>query len=135
MVFSRTLDPRDYPGVTIVSEDAGGAVARLREQPGKDIALFGGGGLFRSLLDAGQVDTVEVSLIPVLLGDGIPLLPPPYNKVPLKLTSQKVLAATGTLSLGPRSCREAGAASREPGRGGEEWGMGNGEWRLRNAEW
>lgn len=99
VVFSRTLDPRDYPGVTIVSEDAGGAVARLREQPGKDIALFGGGGLFRSLLDAGQVDTVEVSLIPVLLGDGIPLLPPPYNKVPLKLTSQKVLAATGTLSL------------------------------------
>ena len=35
---------------------------------------------------------MEVSLIPVLLGDGIPLLPPPYNKVPLKLTSQKVLA-------------------------------------------
>src|SRR5215211_6291367 len=62
-VFSRTLDQKDYPYVTMVSEDAGGVVARLRENPGKDIALFGGGDLFRSLLDAGQVDTVEVSLI------------------------------------------------------------------------
>jgi len=98
-VFSRTLRPQDYPGFTIVSEDAGGVVQRLRQEPGKDIALFGGGMLFRSLLDAGQVDTVEVSLIPVLLGDGIPLLPPPYGKVDLTLVSQKVLKATGTLSL------------------------------------
>ena len=98
-VFSRTLRPQDYPGFTIVSDDAGGVVQRLREQPGKDIALFGGGGLFRSLLDAGQVDTVEVSLIPVLLGAGIPLLPPPYGKVGLKLVNHKVLKTTGTISL------------------------------------
>lgn len=98
-VFSTTLDPRDHPGVTIVAENAADTVARLRTQPGKDIALFGGGLLFRSLLDAGQVDTVEVSLIPVLLGDGIPLLPPPYGRVALTLTAQKVLPATGTLSL------------------------------------
>ncbi len=98
-VFSRTLRPQDYPGFTIVSEDAAGAVRRLRQQPGKDIALFGGGVLFRSLLEAGQVDTVEISLIPVLLGDGIPLLPPPYGKVGLKLINQKVLKTTGTISL------------------------------------
>jgi dihydrofolate reductase len=98
-VFSRTLRPENYPGFTIVSEDAGGVVQRLRQQPGKDIALFGGGMLFRSLLDAGQVDTVEVSLIPVLLGDGIPLLPPPYGKVALTLVNQKVLKTTGTISL------------------------------------
>ena len=98
-VFSRTLRPQDHPGVTVVSDDAAGVVQRLRNLPGKDIALFGGGILFRSLLDAGQVDTVEVSLIPVLLGDGIPLLPPPYGKVGLKLVNQKVLKATGTISL------------------------------------
>ena len=98
-VFSRTLDQKDFPYVTMVSEDAGGVVERLRQQPGKDIALFGGGALFRSLLDAGQVDTVEMSLIPVLLGDGIPLLPGPYGKVPLKLVKHKVLKATGTISL------------------------------------
>jgi dihydrofolate reductase len=98
-VFSRTLEQRDFPYVTMVSEDAAGVVARLREQPGKDIALFGGGELFRSLLDAGQVDTVEMSLIPVLLGAGVPLLPGPYGKVRLRLIKEKVLKATGTLSL------------------------------------
>jgi dihydrofolate reductase len=98
-VFSRTLRAADFPYVTMVSEDAGGVVSRLRDQPGKDIALFGGGELFRSLLDAGQVDTVEVSLIPVLLGAGVPLLPGPYGKVPLRLTEQKLLKATGTISV------------------------------------
>lgn len=99
IVFSTTLVQADHPGITIVNRDAGDFVARLRDQPGKDIALFGGGRLFRSLLDAGQVDTVEVSLIPVLLGDGIPILPPPYDKVPLDLTAHRLLKATGTVSL------------------------------------
>jgi dihydrofolate reductase len=98
-VFSTTLRQEDHPHVTVVADAAGEAVRRLREQPGKDIALFGGAALFRTLLDAGQVDTVEVSLIPVLLGAGIPLMPPPYAPVALRLTSQKVLATTGTLSL------------------------------------
>ena len=98
-VFSTTLRQEDYPQVTIVSDGAGEFVRRLREQPGKDIALFGGAGLFRTLLDAGQVDTVEVSLIPVLLGAGVSLMAPPYGAQPLRLASQKVLSTTGTLSL------------------------------------
>jgi dihydrofolate reductase len=76
VVFSRTLKPADFQNVTI-SDDAVGFVADLRAKPGKDIALFGGGELFRSLLEAGLVDRVEMGLIPVLLGGGIPLLPPP----------------------------------------------------------
>lgn len=98
-VFSRTLKQKDFPYVTMITEDAAGVVSRLRDRPGKDIALFGGGELFRSLLDAGQVDTVEMSLIPVLLGGGIPILPGPYGRVPLRLIKQKVLKTTGTISL------------------------------------
>lgn len=98
-VFSTTLRQKDHPNVRIVSEGAGDFVRRLREQPGKDIALFGGAGLFRTLLDAGQVDTVEVSLIPVLLGAGISLMPPPYGAVKLRLTGHKLLPTTGTMSL------------------------------------
>src|SRR5262245_50482778 len=55
IVCSATLKPANHPGVTI-APDAAAAVRKLREQPGKDIWLFGGGGLFRSLLDAGLVD-------------------------------------------------------------------------------
>jgi dihydrofolate reductase len=38
---------------------------------------FGGSELFRSSFDSGLVDGVEVAVVPVLLGAGIPLLPPP----------------------------------------------------------
>ena len=51
-------------------------MATLKTKPGRDIWLYGGGALFRSLLDAGLVDTVEVAVVPVLLGAGVPLLPP-----------------------------------------------------------
>jgi dihydrofolate reductase len=44
----------------------------MRAEPGKDIWLFGGGLLFRSLLEARLVDTVEVGVMPVLLGGGVP---------------------------------------------------------------
>lgn len=73
VVCSRTLDAALPRGVTVVRDAP--AVAELKNQPGKDIWLFGGGGLFRSLADAGLVDTVEVSVMPVLLGGGVPLAP------------------------------------------------------------
>jgi dihydrofolate reductase len=72
-VFSRTLPPQG-PGITVVRADAGARVAALRATPGRGIWLFGGGSLFRSLVEAGQVDVVEVLVVPVLLGGGIPLL-------------------------------------------------------------
>jgi|HubBroStandDraft_2_1064218.scaffolds.fasta_scaffold25251_4 dihydrofolate reductase len=90
IVFSRTLQQRDHPDVTIVADKENETVAALRAKPGKDIWLFGGGLLFRSFLDAGLVDTVEVAVIPVLLGGGIPLLPPPAKHTKLKLTGHKV---------------------------------------------
>ena len=98
IVFSRTLKPNDYPHV-VVSNDAERFVAELRVQPGKDIALYGGGELFRRLLHAGLVDRVEVSLIPVLLGGGVPLLPPPAARATLKLRKQRVYEKTGTIGL------------------------------------
>jgi dihydrofolate reductase len=97
-VFSSTLKQRDYPDVTIVADKAEETLNALRAEPGKDIWLFGGGLLFHSLLDAGQVDTVEVAVIPVLLGEGIQLFPPPARTTKLKLTSHKVYK-TGIVSL------------------------------------
>jgi dihydrofolate reductase len=97
-VFSRTLAQRDYPDVTIVSEKAEETAKGLRAKPGKDIWLFGGGVLFRSLLEAGLVDSVEVAVIPVLLGGGIPLLPPPAARARLTLSRHRVYP-TGIVSL------------------------------------
>src|SRR4051812_26031769 len=98
IVFSRTLNPSEHPHVT-VSANAARLVGELRAKPGKEIALFGGGELFRSLLAAGLVDGVEGSLIPVLLGGGIPLLPSPAARATLRLRKQRLYEKTGTVGL------------------------------------
>jgi dihydrofolate reductase len=89
-VFSTTLRPEDHPRVTVVARDAGAAVAALRAEAGEgEIWLMGGGRLFQSLLAAGQVDTVEVTVVPILLGGGIPLLPPGAPRTRLRLTGTR----------------------------------------------
>jgi dihydrofolate reductase len=100
VVFSRTLRPQDYPNVTIVSGDSERVLADLRSKPGKDIWLFGGGSLFRSLLEARLVDGVEVAVMPVLLGEGVPLLPPKASseRFRLRLTRSEPYN-TGIVSL------------------------------------
>jgi dihydrofolate reductase len=97
-VFSRTLQPTGRRGVT-VSDDPSTTVPALKAQSGKDIWLFGGGGLFRSLLELGLVDTVEVAVIPVLLGGGVPLLPNTSKQAQLQLVEHHVYAKTGTALL------------------------------------
>jgi dihydrofolate reductase len=90
IVVSRTLRQADHPKATILSELTRDWLESLRTQKGKDIWLFGGGEIFHLLLEMGQVDTVEVSIIPVLLGDGIKLLPPPAQQTKLTLASHRV---------------------------------------------
>ena len=67
IVVSRTLQQRDHPDITILSEDWESAVRALRDRPGKDIWLFGGGELFGAMLDAGLVDGVDTAIIPCSL--------------------------------------------------------------------
>jgi dihydrofolate reductase len=97
VVCSRTLSARDYPEVTIVA-DATGAVAGLKAKPGKDIWLFGGGALFRDLLDAGLVDTIEVGVSPILLSQGVPLLPAGQSSPRLRLVDSKPMSG-GIIAL------------------------------------
>jgi dihydrofolate reductase len=97
-VFSSTLRPADCLGV-IVSDNPKGTVTALRAQAGKDMWLFGGGSLFRSFLQLGLVDSVEVAIIPVLLGSGVPLQAQPATLAKLKLVKHRVYEKTGTVLL------------------------------------
>jgi dihydrofolate reductase len=116
IVVSRSLRQQDHPDVTIVRDNVKKTLTALRKQPGKDIWLFGGGLLFRSLLDMGLVDAVEVALIPVLLGDGIPLLPAPFRQAKLQLTGHKIYKS-GIVALEYNIQRPAStAAKRKPRR-------------------
>lgn len=98
IVFSRTMTDSKHPLVEVVADDAAGVVSRLKAEAGKDIWLFGGGNLFRQFLDAKLVDTVEVAIVPVLLGSGIPLLPA-GARASLQLTGHQLYSKTGTVLL------------------------------------
>src|SRR4029077_19869653 len=97
-VLSSTLRQSDCPGATVSGSDRD-TVNHLTAAPRKDIWLFGGGSLFRSLLGMGLADTVEVGIIPVLLGGGIRLLPDPAERAKLKLIKHRVYTKTGTVAL------------------------------------
>jgi dihydrofolate reductase len=97
-VFSKTLRQEDCPDAT-VSRDPEKTVTALKKMKGKNIWLFGGGELFRSLLELELVDAVEVAVIPVLLGAGVPLLPRSEKRAKLKLTKHTLFKKTGTVLL------------------------------------
>lgn len=90
VVASRTLRHEDHPDITIVPDLNQAELQALRRQSQKDIWMMGGGELFSYLLALHQVDCVEVSVVPVLLGGGIPLLPRIEKRTHLKLAGHKV---------------------------------------------
>lgn len=97
-VYSRTLQEGERGGVVIV-RDAVAHVRQLKEEEGKPLWLWGGGDLFRQLAEAGLVDGIDVAIIPILLGGGIPLSPSPGPRLSLRLRAHRLYSATGTLFL------------------------------------
>jgi dihydrofolate reductase len=97
-VYSRSMAEGSRGGFTVVRD--GVAHARtLKQQPGKDVWLWGGGVLYRELASAGLVDAVTIAVIPVVLGGGIPFAPAPGPRRPLRLLSHRVYPKTGTVLL------------------------------------
>jgi len=99
IVFSKTLHAPPRPGARIVSTSPVDTVRELKQQPGKDIWLFGGGSMFRTLADAGLVDTVEVAVMPVLLSQGVQLLAPGARITGMKLDKCETLPKSGIVML------------------------------------
>ncbi len=90
-VFSRTLE--EVPeGAELISEDAAGFVRKLKEEPGGDIIVMGGGELGSALIEGGVVDEIGFNIHPVLLGAGVPGLPPMDRRVALELIEARPIA-------------------------------------------
>lgn len=88
IVFSRHAPPADAPsGVEFVGDAIAPFVSSLRAQPGKDIWLMGGGEIIASFLDEQAIDEFVISVVPVFIGEGIPLIAPRHLHVPLELLS------------------------------------------------
>jgi dihydrofolate reductase len=91
-VFSRTPHEGRSTKVEFISEEIGELSARLQTSKGKDIWLVGGGELIAAFLDAGQIDEFIIHVIPVFIGEGIPLIQPRHRSIPLKLLAAKTYA-------------------------------------------
>ena len=88
-VFSHQPQQPSEPSVEFVNEPVKPFAQRLRAQPGKDIWMMGGGGIIASFLDEGEIDEFSIHVIPILIGEGIPLIQPRHRSIPLKLLSTK----------------------------------------------
>jgi dihydrofolate reductase len=88
IIFSRHAPPTGAPpGVEFEKGPIGPFISQLREQPGKDIWLMGGGELIASFLDEGAIDEFIISVVPVFIGEGIPLIARRHLHVFLDLQS------------------------------------------------
>lgn len=91
-VFS-TRPPQPLPtDVTFVNEPVADFVQRLRSERGKNIWMMGGAGIIGSFLDAGALDEFIIHIIPIFIGDGIPIAAAKDRHVPLTLTSVRKYA-------------------------------------------
>lgn len=88
-VFTRTLPDKSAGNIEFVKEPAKEFATRLRAQPGKDVWMMGGAGIIASFLDAGEIDEFSIHVIPIFIGEGIPLVQPRHRSIPLKLLSTK----------------------------------------------
>ncbi len=73
IVFSRTLKESAWASTTIINGNLATEVARLKQQPGRDIALFAGADIANSFMRLGLIDEYRLIITPVLLGAGTPL--------------------------------------------------------------
>lgn len=85
-VFSRQAPPASVPdGVHFVSEPIVVFAERLHTQAGKNVWMMGGGGIIGAFLDENAIDEFIITVVPTLIGEGIPLLAPRHREVTLRL--------------------------------------------------
>src|SRR5579884_2126584 len=87
--FSRQPPSNPLPGVAFVSEPIPEFVAKLQAVRGKNIWMMGGAEIIASFLDAGAIDEFSIHVIPVMIGEGIPLVAPRHRNIPLQLISAR----------------------------------------------
>jgi dihydrofolate reductase len=103
-VFSRTLPPGERDGMIFVNTSPQALVEEIRQREGKDVWLMGGGEVARDFLKADLVDELHIGIVPVLLGEGIPLFPAGFPQRNFELMENKSFSR-GLISLKYRRLR------------------------------
>ena len=88
-VFSRTPQKSLEESVEFANGAIKSFAQELRARPGKDIWMMGGGKIIASFLDEGEIDEFIIHMIPVFIGEGIPLIEPRHRSIPLEFVASK----------------------------------------------
>jgi dihydrofolate reductase len=97
-VFSRSKPAGERNGIVFTNESPATFISKLRKRPSKNIWLMGGGELARDFLRAELADELYLGVVPVLLGEGIPLFPSGFPQRDFTLTENETYSK-GLISL------------------------------------
>ncbi len=109
IVFSRTLKKAEWNNTRLVKEDVAEEISKLKQQPGKDLIIFGSAKLASSLINLGLIDEFRIIVNPVALGEGNPLFRDIKDKINLKLLKTKMFSS-GNVSLYYKPDKKADSA-------------------------
>ncbi|MCW3110983.1 MAG: dihydrofolate reductase [Segetibacter sp.] len=93
VVLSKTMKEAELTNTKVISENSSGEVRKLKQEPGKNILIFGSPTAAHSLMENNLIDDYWLFINPVLLGKGIPLFTALTDRIKLKLVTSKVFAA------------------------------------------
>ena len=99
VVVSHTAFAPGWHNVTVISDDVAAAVRKLKEQPGKTIAIFGSNNLCVSLMQAGLIDEFRIVVNPLVLADGTSLFKGLPKRADLTLTETRQFESGKTLLI------------------------------------
>jgi len=91
VVFSKTMKKADWNNTVVIHDNIAVEINKLKQQPGKDLVIFGSPGLAHSLMELDLIDEYQLTLNPVLLGKGIPAFEHIKNKTNLRLIKSTLL--------------------------------------------
>jgi len=97
IVFSKSLDKAEWENTRLIKEQAPKEIAKLKEQPGKDLIIFGSSDLAVTLIPYGSIDEFRIMVNPVVLGDGKPLFKGIKDRIKLRLIKTKVFRSGNVL--------------------------------------
>ncbi|KQS30641.1 dihydrofolate reductase family protein [Dyadobacter sp. Leaf189] len=91
IVFSTTLESADWNNTTLIRDNVVEEINKLKQQPGKDLVIFGSPGLAKSLMNLGLIDEYQFTVHPIILGQGNSLFDGNTQMSKLKLLDSKTL--------------------------------------------
>jgi dihydrofolate reductase len=98
IVFSKTMKAAAWNNTIVINDNIAEEIKKLKQQPGKDLVIFGSPSLAHSLMELDLIDEYQLTLNPILLGSGIPAFQDIQNKTNLKLVKATPLKS-GVMGL------------------------------------